>query len=276
MLAVLLVGSAMLVEREPAHPALAGFASTFAAAIKVFPLFIVGYHALTAPARVWRGILAAIVLSFFIPFLVYGIPEGIGLFRGFIAGLFTYAADNSLTKTPDILCLPSFLARWISPGTEPGPGTRWVIKGAIGAFSATFFALVLWRKRKGFEGRERLHLWSLGLALMVFLNPSTRPHYFIFLLPAMASAFELASALRGSVERRVFAATMASALLFIAFTAEGVVGKALNDRLEQLGVPTIGMFLLCIALLWQLSKAFGYAAAFRVENRKQKLVSVPE
>jgi len=84
---------------------------------------------------------------------------------------------------------------------------------------------------------------------MVFLTPSTRPHYFIFYVPAFISLAEIA---REHMDRVFLWASLFVAVLLIAFTAEGVVGKSFNDFLEGLKVPVMGMAILCLGLQFAL------------------------
>ena len=110
-----------------------------------------------------------------------------------------------------------------------------------------FFAYA-WKKRAtaASDANYSLHLWALASALMVFLNPSTRPHYFIFYVPAFCSLLQI---LALATEKAYLLLLLSVSTLLIAFTAEGVVGKQLNDKLEMWSVPTVGMLLLCVGLM---------------------------
>lgn len=227
---------------------LAGAVLSFAAAIKVFPLFICAFYLLTKPTRVRQGVLAGGLFTLLVPIIPFGFFTSVVLFQDFVANLGTYNVENSFTRVPDILCLPSLLARVFS-GLSP-QALSLVTRGAILAVSGAFFLWVLQLRKLSEWNSSRLgiHVWALALTLMTFLNPSTRPHYFLFYIPAVASLAEMALSL-SSIYRRWVLGFLTMGILFIAFTAQGVTGKDLNDWLEATNFPTYGAAFLAIGMI---------------------------
>lgn len=222
---------------------LGGALVALAAAIKVFPGFVAVMYLIAKPKSVKWGVVLGSALSVLIPLVYFGFGDTVILFQGFLTNLTTYTDENSLVGSPDILCLPTLLARAFSPGVHVSAFAETLTRWSSLALCLGYFYL-LWAGRK-VEGIEK-HLWSLGLALMVFINPSSRPHYFVFYIPAMCSLVEIwRSNARGN-SLLLTGAVFSWAL--IALTAQGVVGKDLNNMLELLSVPTLGMVVLCATL----------------------------
>jgi hypothetical protein len=224
-----------------------GLLVAFTAGIKVFPAFLVVYYFIAKSASTRKGILLGTLIVVLSPFVVLGPGKALFLYQGFVSNLTTYSADNSLTRTNDILCLPSLLARWGFTSTQSN--------ALVLVLSAFFFGWVFLQKlRPRFDSIEP-YLLAFAWTLSVFLNPSTRPHYFNFYIPAYCILIhrlnfkEWAKSVTGCL-------TLVSTLL-IAFTAEGVVGKPLNEILEAASIPTYGMMILCISLLIAIKKEIG-------------------
>jgi hypothetical protein len=266
MLAATMLGAELLTRvNAPIPQFLAGILVMAAAGVKVFPIFIATFYLLGKPRAVRYGVYVGTALVVALPFLYFGKADALTLYEGFFRNLTSYNTENSLAKVPDILCLPSLLTRWFSVETlYPDLGPK-VIKGVIVALSFVFFYFA-WKKQKALPKeqaqRESVHLWALAMALMVLFNPSTRPHYFIFYVPAFCSLLEMAKV--QVMTRWFLMGSLASATLLIAFTAEGVVGKTINDQLEAWSVPTVGMIILCVALAKYLfgsgSKTYRFAS----------------
>ena len=106
------------------------------------------------------------------------------------------------------------------------------------------------------EGREYLiNVWAMGLALMAFLNPSTRVHYFIFYVPAFCSV--IGSIIKDAKRSVWLIFTALLSFVAIALTTEGVVGKGLNNNLEALSIPTWGFVLLLCGMVLVLREPRG-------------------
>ena len=225
---------------------LAGVLVAVVASVKVFPFFLVVYYYLTRNRAVREGLLLGCALCILAPMLFFGYEETTLLFKNFLGGLGTYEADNSLTGREDILCLPSLISRWLPPSIAP-----LVTKISILGISGVFFAWAWWTERKSTDPRVKIHSWALACALTAFLNPSTRPHYFILYVPAAASVLEVIYATQS---KRLMTAGLVVATLLIAFTVEGVVGKELNNKMEAFSLPTYGFLVLTIVLMVALRK----------------------
>jgi len=242
MLATLLVLAEKLV-RSPKNrnQILGGLLVSVSAGIKVFPAFLVAYYFLAKNKNCKKGILLGFFLVVALPFLFLGPEQAVFLYRGFFSNLTTYSAENSLTKTNDILCLPSLLARLNLDSLS--------INLVVLVISALFFGWVVLSKRTFEKTGNEPHLLALAWALSVFLNPSTRPHYFIFYIPAFCSVLEIIYKKGKTLGLKI---GLILSTLLIAFTAEGVVGKAWNESLEAASVPTYGVILLCAILGWAI------------------------
>lgn len=239
---------------------LAGFLVALAGTIKIFPLFIVVFYFLTKARSVRSGIVLGLSFALVAPVLVFGYSDTLNLFQGFYQNLASYHRENDLIKIVDILCLPSLFARILMPFVDPTT-VSWITKGFIVGISLLFYSYA-WRQRANRAHRFQLHLWSLGLALMTLLNPSTRPHYFIFYIPAFCCLVEWWNENR--LSRWAWAGTWVSFAL-ISFTVEWIVGgKTLNNFLEGLSLPTLGMVLLCVLLVVGLR---GFTETVRTSSR---------
>lgn len=214
---------------------LGGLICVIAGAVKIFPLFLAAFYFVTKKKAVRGGIIAGAVLSLITPLIFFGLQNGIDLFRAFYVSLTTYEAHNSLLRASDILCLPSLLTRWFGEGPLVASVTKAVILG----LSGTFFVAAWWLKKT--KEISDTDLFAMALLLMALLNPSTRPHYFIFYVPAFCS---IVVSLAGVRANWVLAIGTVVATLLIAFTAQGVVGKQWNNIMEGWSLPTYGMLLL--------------------------------
>lgn len=247
LMAVLVVAEVLTYSSSKYAQWLAGVLVVTTAAVKVFPLFLVAYYFFIKPRAVKAGVLSGVALTLVAPILYFGSANGLMLYKDFAMNLTTYSAENSLTKSGDIMSLPSMITRWMLAFEPPsGVWAGRIIKTLILAISGSFFFWTWNEKRQGrFEDtRIQIHGWAMAMALTVFLNPSTRPHYFIFYIPAFCSVLEIASEKKGKFLN--FAAIVA--MLLVAFTTDFVVGKNFNDRLESWSIPTLGFVLICIAL----------------------------
>jgi hypothetical protein len=228
-----------------------GFLLAFAVGIKVYPLFLVPYYLIAKRNGVRLGVMAGGAFVALIPFAFFGLHDGLELYRAFYQNLTTYGRENSLITVEDICSLPSMVARWLHPVAGDLVATR-VTQGLTVLISVAYFGLA-WRARRACRSDLQTEFWALGLALMIFLNPSTRPHYYLFYVPAFVSLGLYVKASRATWA----GAFLAISVLLVAFTAEGITGKHLNNVLEMSSVPTIGMLLLCVSLFAILARALG-------------------
>ncbi len=233
-LAAILLAAELMSRAESRRTAFsAGLLVALTVHIKVYPVFLALYYFLTACRSMRWGILSGGLIFLVLPFGFFSPESAVSLYRGFFANLTTYGAENSLTVVPDILCLPSLIARtlsaWLTP-TQIASTTAMITSVVSGAF-----LLWAWRRRS----KPTPTTWEMAWLLMALLNPSTRVHYFIFYVPAFCLWTQ-------SLSRKniLNSAAFATSVALIAFTTEFVVGKSLNNRLEQLSLPTWGILIL--------------------------------
>lgn len=244
LMALFLYSELLTYEKSAKSQFWAGALISLAALIKVFPAFLAAYYFVVKPKQVKWGVLGGALLWLVAPFAVFGWNDSLLLYKGFFEHLFTYNnEENSFLKVQDLLCLPSLIARVLAGHSEKEISL--VTKSSILVVSGVFF-FSAWNKFKGEVARKSsLEYWALAMALMTFLNPSTRPHYFIFYVPAFCV---LLGVMHENVANWWVKLSTVLSVLMIAFTAQGVTGKELNDKLELLSVPTWGMLILCVAL----------------------------
>lgn len=261
--ALLLVAELKSREDVKSQQIIAGGLVAIATMIKVFPLFIAAFYLLVKPKWVRAGLVFGFIATGVLPLLFFGFSDGVMLYREFFSNLTTYTVENSLTKVPDILCLPSMVTRILSPAnTVPTPAVESIAKGAALLVSAVFFLWVSLKllKKQLQDARYSLHVWALACALMVFVNPSSRPHYFIFYVPAFCSVLEI---LYLEQRGRVPSTLIFISTLLVAFTTDLFTGKSLNDTLEFQNVPTWGLLCACVALLVTLKS---YSKQLKAKN----------
>ena len=215
---------------------LAGLLVAMTVHIKVYPAFLALFYFVSGKRSLQTGLIVGLFGFTILPWFYFGVGNGMELYRGFLTNVLSYGADNSLTTITDILCLPSLLARVFHGSLSEGTIAS-LTKGITVTTVLVFMGAV-------FRFRGRKNLWELAWLLMVFLNPSTRVHYFVFLIPAFCFLAEYVS-LNWSLETLLFGLGIG----LVAFTMEGVVGKELNNRLELLNLPTWGMICLGLGLL---------------------------
>ena len=242
--ALLIVAEQQTRKDSSKRETLAGLLVSFAAGIKVFPAFLVIYYFLARNNATKKGIILGCLYVALLPFPIFGIQPTLFLYGGFFSNLTNYSVENGLIKINDILCLPSLLARL---GFSATSGHILVL-----IISALFFITVLCARRT-FKVNKFLepHFLAMAWALSVFLNPSSRPHNFIFYIPAFCSILEV---IYSHSRTWVLTLGLIISTLMIAFTAEGVVGKHWNEILEAASIPTYGMLLLIIVLGFAIEK----------------------
>jgi len=248
-LAVMLLGAEWLSRREGKWDGLAaGLLISVAAAVKIFPFFIFAFYWLWRP-KLRKGLATGLVVTLVSPYVAFGPTKATLLYQTFLKNLTSYGQDNSFITVDDICCLPSLIARAFhyfgGTETEADPFIKLAILGISGAFLG-----FVWLGKKQSKGKEQNDiLWTLAFALMAFLNPSTRPHYYIFYVPALAwLAKRWSDDKAGSWEKFSVLASVG----LIALTQEGVTGKGINNLLEAWSIPTYGMLILCLIMTRQL------------------------
>lgn len=248
ILAALVFGAERLAQKK-GHTAqtIAGILVTVAAVIKVFPAFMVFFYLLFRNNRVRLGIVLAAVVSIALPIVLFGLERTLQINSLFVAAASSYGDDNSFRISHDILCLPGFVSRTVLFWLPEAVSRRYGV--GVSALVGAGFFIQCWRNRWAIS-QNPVGWWALALALMVLLNPSSRPHYFVFYLPAFALLCALAREKGGA-----FKPILASCFTLICLTVQSVVGKDLNDQLEHFDLPTLGLFLLVGTVWVSLSKS---------------------
>lgn len=236
--AVLLLAEYLRRTRNYKSEFLAGALVVGATFMKVFPGFMLVFYLLQRRRSLTLGIVLSSLFFLASPILWFGWTDGAQLWVDFYQNLTTYKAENSLVQVRDILCLPSLLTRLLGDGHP-------AITPILGSLTVVFF-LAAYRGAK--DTLNETHWWALALFMMALLNPSTRPHYFIFYVPAYCSLFQLMG--EGWRER----AWMAVSVILLAFTAQGAVGREWNNQLESWSIPTVGMLILGVLLTLKILK----------------------
>lgn len=251
--AMLVLSEVLLAKGEPVSDWVGTLLVSLASVVKIFPLFLWVFYFLTKERRVKFALVITVLLFIGFPALWVGWDGTVIMYQGLIANVTTYQADNSLVDVVDILCLPSLVARLGNQGGVPESIYGFATKVIILITSAVFFGFAYCKRN---EGREYLiNVWTMALALMAFLNPSTRVHYFIFYVPAFCSVID--SRRKGGKRNLWMIRTAVLSFVAIALTTEGVVGKGLNNNLEALSIPTWGFVVLLYGMVLVLSDLRG-------------------
>jgi hypothetical protein len=207
-----------------------------------------------------QGIVLGILFSLVLPFTYYGPTNGIFLFEEFYGGLTRFHETNDLIEKREILCLPSLLVR-LFPDRAGNFSFALQLQKLITLVLSLVYFFSVWASRQGLLKNSRLavHLWALGLGLMTFLNPSTRAHYFIFLIPGFCSLIELASKIQQRLWQGFLAIAAFLSMGLLALTTDAIIGKHWNNEFEMWSIPTYGMILLCLFLsagIWRNRLSF--------------------
>ncbi len=238
--AMLMLGEVLMAQKSKVAELLGASLVSLASVIKIFPVFMWGYYLIKKPTRVKVFLLISFVFFIGFPMILLGLNDGVEMYRGLIANISTYQKDNSLVGVVDILCFPSLVAR-IATVLKMTEDTFSVLTKGMILLISTYFFYVTYVQRK--NSREYLvALWALGLALMTFLNPSTRVHYFIFYVPAFCVL--ITQGTHRYKNSKVLLVYGLTSFVLIALTTEGVVGKSFNNTLEALSIPTWGVIIL--------------------------------
>lgn len=248
LMAVLLFCEVLRDQKSLAAQWAGGALWAFVAPVKLFTLFMTCFYFLVANQVTRRGILAGLFASLALPLVFFGPDNGLLLYKRLYWSLITYHGTYPLGERPELLSLPSLLTKW---GGLFVP--RILIQPVVTLFTCGFgllFFVFVWKKRGNRSPEFQRHLWALSVSLMVLLNSTSRPDYFIFYVPALCSLVEL---WRSAKDDRLLPVGILVSLLLIAFTSEWVVGsKAVNNQVESWRVPVVGMVLLCAMLSGKL------------------------
>lgn len=225
-----------------------GFIISLLASIKIFPAFIGLFYLLTKKKPTLFGLFSGALFAILLPIAAFGWDTNVRFFHDFITNVSTYEADNELTR-PDILSLASMVATYTEG--KVFIGKQYLASALFVALSSLFF-LVVFLARKARE--LQYPLWVLGMLLMSLLTPSARVHFWVFGVPAFCEVIKRIE-LEGGY-KRVKGIVLILSLFMIAFTTETVIGKPLNDYMEYLRVPMIGLFLVALILFLEIKDLF--------------------
>jgi hypothetical protein len=161
------------------YPALAGTVVGLAAAIKLFPAFLVVYFAVT---RRWSGAVALVV--------AFAAVNGVALALFGIDTFRTYGNDVLSSLKVFIsgwrnLSLSGFFARLFDPQPVQPDGVNgnpFLARLLTGIASGVVIGLVLWVCFRATDRPGRDRAWAAGIAALVLLSPTTWSHYFLVLL----------------------------------------------------------------------------------------------
>ena len=251
-----LLGAELLIRRGDSRAQfVGGFLSVSPGAIKVYPFFISAYYFVSKPKAVRWGVVAGVLFTTLTPFLVFGGHNGVVLYESFFTNLIKYGQSNPILTTVDIASLPAMMERFFEYGLKVSAKSSLRIATiTVGAIAVVFLGYAFGRRKSiARDSRDGVHLWVLAMLLAVLLNSSTRPHYFVFYLPAFCSLCELIADRK--LGRKLGWITTIGVLIsgaLLGLTAEAMVGHQLNDRLEAWCLPAMGMVLLAGLLAWAL------------------------
>lgn len=233
MIAALFIAFFLLEQKKVSSHLIGGAIVVLAAYIKIYPAFIAAFLLLAFPRKVWKGYLLGTTLALLLPLICFGWEASLGLYKDHFQSLFSYHTDNPLSGSYTIQCLPALLAHYV-----PSKLFSLLILALV---SLSFF-IWEWKKRKEIQERpETAHFFFFfALALTVFLNPSSFIHYLVFFVP-------LTIWVGSGVRPALSTAFLVLGVLFMAFTAEGVVGKNLSRLFMQWDFVTIGMILILLS-----------------------------
>lgn len=243
----------------------AGVLISILAGIKVYPAFILVFYLIFERRPFRWGAACGLIFSFVAPFLFFGWYDGLILWKGFLFNVAAYTSHHTLSDISFILCLPTMVARvFQSWGIAPiyAKIVTLVLSCLISVF---FYGWVYKLKHRGqLKNDDTLALWSLALALMVFLNPSSFIHYFVFYFPAFFWALDRLATVSRFPEKSFLFVGLSLTTLLVSMSTSFVVGRALSHQLELWNIPTLGaMFLMLTLVIFYARERFPKNALVR-------------
>lgn len=236
-------------------PFLSGFLAALTVLVKVFPVFILLYYFLFRGKQVRRGVIAGFLTGILAPLAAFGFENGVSLHQDFVRNLFLYPVKNGSLADAGIQCLPSLFTVALRPFL-PSRALAGVILFFQAGLAGGFFYWV-WQNRQ--RASSSLFVWAFAMALMVFLNPSSRHDYFVFYLPAFASIGLLWRENYLSLCSR--GAVLVSVILSYG-TTQAILGRFYSESANELHLLAIGIIFLLVpffAVLRDLKGAYANA-----------------
>ncbi len=225
-------------------------------ATRLFPVWVLAYYCVGRGRAERQGLVAGALLAVLASYVVFGSQTSL-LFFEFYKNLATQADTGLFLRWDSLQNVPAGVFRTLAAkGSE-------VQALAITQYAfALCFALVLYlgfrrRHSYAFEGDQSRNLWALALAMSALFCAETRPHYYMFYLPAIAGLLEQASLRRANGFSTVgpWLAVMAFTLT-VGLTAEAVVGRQWNHVFQHANIPLFGMVFLGLTCWAELSRCF--------------------
>ena len=226
------------------HRFLSAFWLGLAINIKVFPIFLVGFAILQ---RDWKflgyltAVLAALVVA---PALYFGWDINWQLHREFLQTLTGYGSENDYGRLA-YQSLPSALFRL---GTEFSVSTQVAVR--VGQLAVVGAAIGVWWTFRRRMRTDWIVVYSFFLAFTAQFVPSSWIHHMGFFYAPLALLTMQAWA---TTSRWPYSAAFVVFFAAYALSAQGVVGRPINDFLEYWSIPTLGIWVFLVAafMFWK-------------------------
>ena len=226
----LLSGYTYLFRRKLLSASLLGLAIN----VKIFPVFLLGFAILQRDRRFLTYCVGVLLFLTVAPVLYLGWDINWQLHREFLSALARYGAQNDYARV-EYQSLPSALFR-LATHVEADAQLALRLGQLVVVGAAT---AVWWTFRKRMRS-EWIIVFSFFLAFTAQFVPSSWVHHMGFYYAPLVLL-----TLQGWAEQRrwPYAATFVAFFAAYALSAQGVVGRAVNDFLEYWSVPTVGIWI---------------------------------
>lgn len=260
----------------------AGIFLALPAAIKIFPIVLIGYPVWRRRRKMLLAYIIGLVLFFVaLPVATFGLDRSIQLYRTwmhlFLApslgqGIEPTRAQELSMSVPDNQSLLAVIHNWeyysLPRDRRPGEAT-WPVRLATYVIGVlTIFGLaVLLRKRPESSPRKDMLLVGLLIGLSFLVAPVVRNAYFLLLLPLLIALLDYSLPSLISEFRRL---TVPPAIVFFMATDLLVRVPPLTGWLRDLGMPLISVVWLMAAgasvLLAEPANQLGDYSQMQVEH----------
>jgi len=205
--------------------------------IKVFPVFLLGFATLQRDRRFLAYCLVVLLLLMVAPVLYFGWDVNWQLHGEFLSALGRYGAQNDYARV-EYQSLPSALFRLATHlGVDAGLALR------AGQLVVVAAATIVWWTFRHRMRSDWIVVFSFFLAFTAQFVPSSWVHHMGFYYAPLAVL-----TLQGWARQRrwPYAATFVLFFLAYAASAQGVVGRPVNDFLEYWSIPTLGIWVFLV------------------------------
>lgn len=219
------------------YPVLAGTLVGAAIVIKIYPFVLLGYFIWQRNGKVILATLASVVFFYFLlPALIEGPTMAWTLIQTQIQVLSQFG-DHWPMDTIVFQNIPATAMRY---GKMLGMETTHLSSLSLGASAAAVIAFYwkgFWSPPGPLPEDLKYRIFALSMALIPMAVPTSWFNMGVFYLPLICHSFGL------WLEKRDKYAGVGFAMYFVLYclTANDLVGKAMNDRLEYVAVPFIGI-----------------------------------